>query len=63
MEKIIKNLPSFGILAAVLLLVGALIYSLIKAKKSGKSSCGGCSGCAFAGKCHGSCDISKDEQG
>ena len=42
-------LPTILILAALALFFGFLVYSLIRDKKKGKSSCGGgCSGCAMA---------------
>ena len=41
------------IIAALVLIFALLIRSLIRGKKTGKSSCcGGCAGCAMAGKCH-----------
>ena len=41
------------IIAALALVFALLIRSLIRGRKSGKSSCcGGCAGCAMAGKCH-----------
>ena len=47
------NLPTILIIAGLILFFGLLLYSLIRDKKKGKSSCcGGCAGCAMAGKCH-----------
>ena len=47
------NLPTILIIAGLILFFGLLVYSLIRDKKKGKSSCcGGCAGCAMAGKCH-----------
>ncbi|MBR5123960.1 MAG: FeoB-associated Cys-rich membrane protein [Clostridia bacterium] len=47
------NLPTILIIAGLILFFGLLMYSLIRDKKKGKSSCcGGCAGCAMAGKCH-----------
>ena len=47
------NLPTVLIIAGLILFFGLLVYSLIRDKKKGKSSCcGGCAGCAMAGKCH-----------
>ena len=47
------NLPTILIIAGLILFFGLLVYSLIRGKKKGKSSCcGGCAGCAMAGKCH-----------
>ena len=43
------NLPTILIIAGLLLFFGLLVYSLIRDKKKGKSSCcGGCAGCAMA---------------
>lgn len=39
--------------AVLLAAVSAAVYSIVKRKKEGKSSCGcGCSGCAMSGTCH-----------
>ena len=47
------NLPTILIITGLILFFGLLVYSLIRDKKTGKSSCcGGCAGCAMAGKCH-----------
>ena len=47
------HLPTVLIIAVLALFFGLLIYSLIRDKKKGKSSCcGGCAGCAMAGQCH-----------
>ena len=47
------NLPTILIIAGLILFFGLLVYSLIRDKKKGKSSCcGGCAGCAMAGHCH-----------
>ena len=47
------NLPTILIIAGLILFFGLLVYSLIRDKRKGKTSCcGGCAGCAMAGKCH-----------
>ena len=47
------HLPTILIIAGLILFFGLLVYSLIRDKKKGKSSCcGGCAGCAMAGHCH-----------
>ena len=47
------NLPTILIIAGLILFFGLLVYSLIRGKKKGKSSCcGGCAGCANACYCH-----------
>ena len=41
------------IIAVLIAFFGWLVYTLIRDKKKGKSSCcGGCAGCAMAGQCH-----------
>ncbi len=56
MSWISNNIASIGVFALVILLVGALVRSLFKMKKQGKSPCSACSGCAFAEKCRGNCE-------
>ena len=37
----------------LLLVVGTVVYSMIRDRKKGKSACGcGCAHCAMAGSCH-----------
>ena len=44
-------------------LVAAIITSLVKSKKNGKSSCGGsCAHCAMGGKCHKEGEVSPSLQ-
>ena len=46
------NLINIALTAAVALIVGLLIFVMVRDKKTGKSSCGGsCSGCASCGGC------------
>lgn len=41
------------VLLILALIVGAVIYSMIRDKKSGKGGCGcGCKNCAMHGQCH-----------
>ena len=41
------------IIAVLIAFFGWLVYTLIRDKKKGKSSCcGSCAGCAMAGHCH-----------
>lgn len=53
LEKILGNIPTIIVAVAVLgLVAGAVIY-MIRSRKSGKSSCGGCCGsCPMGGSCH-----------
>ena len=47
------NLGTICVCAIVLLLVGGAVFSLLRNKRNGKSSCGcGCSGCSMSGVCH-----------
>ena len=49
------HLPTVLICAALLLLVGGIVYNLIRGRKKGRScGCGGsCGGCPMGGACHG----------
>ena len=52
-EWLSQNLATIVIVAVLAVIFGLLIYSLIRDKRSGKSSCGGgCAGCANACYCH-----------
>ena len=49
------NPGTLAVLGVLVIIVGLIIYKMIKDKKSGKSSCscgGSCSGCGMAGSCH-----------
>lgn len=49
-----QNFATIVILAVLAVIFGLMLYSLIRDKKAGKSSCGGgCAGCANACYCHG----------
>lgn len=49
-----SNLPTILIVTGLALFFGFLVYTLIRDKRKGRSSCcGGCAGCAMAGQCHG----------
>ncbi len=49
-----KYLPTVLICAALVVVVGLIIFSLVRDKRRGKSSCGcNCAHCAMAGSCHG----------
>ncbi len=48
------NLPTILVLLAVVAIVGAIVFKMIRDKKKGKSSCScGCGGCPMSGTCHG----------
>lgn len=53
------NLVNIALIAALILIVGLLIRSMIRDRKAGKSPCGGncaacgvCKGCSACGGCH-----------
>ena len=53
MQWIANNIGSILVCLAVFGLLSLLVYSLIKQKKQGKTSCGcGCEHCAMRGTCH-----------
>lgn len=46
-------LPTVLICAVLVVIVGLIIFSLVRDKRRGKSSCGcNCAHCAMAGTCH-----------
>jgi hypothetical protein len=50
-----ENLGSFAVLAVLILIVGLVVFKLIRDKKRGKSSCScgcGCGSCPMKDKCH-----------
>lgn len=48
-----QNIGTILICAVLVAFFALLIWSLIRDRKKGKSSCcGGCAGCAMAGHCH-----------
>ena len=50
---IMGNMATIIISAVLLLVVAAVIVSMVRGKRKGKSSCGcGCAGCAMNGACH-----------
>ena len=50
---IMGNMATIIISAVLLLVVAAVIASMVRGKRKGKSSCGcGCAGCAMNGACH-----------
>lgn len=49
-----KIWPTVLICAALVIIVGLIIFSLIRDKRKGKNTCGcNCAHCAMAGSCHG----------
>lgn len=54
MDWLINNLATIVISIILAVILGLIIYKLIKNKKQGKSSCGcDCSSCPMGGRCHG----------
>ncbi len=50
---IMENMATILISAVLIIMVAAVIVSMVRGKKQGKSSCGcGCAGCAMNGTCH-----------
>lgn len=50
---IMENMATIIISAVLLFVVAAVIASMVRGKRKGKSSCGcGCAGCAMNGACH-----------
>lgn len=48
-----QNIATIIICAVLAVIFGLMLWSLLRDKKKGKSSCcGGCAGCAMAGHCH-----------
>ena len=48
-----ENLGTIIVVAILLVVVGAAVFSIIRSKRKGKSSCGcGCANCAMRGSCH-----------
>ena len=53
MSFILENIGTIIVSVILLGVVGLIIYSVLRNKKKGKSSCGcGCSSCAMKGACH-----------
>ena len=52
---ITNNIGTIIICAVLIAIVTAIIVSMVRKKKAGKSvvySCGNCKGCAMSGSCH-----------
>ena len=47
------NIPTVIICAVLVAIIGGIVWSLIRNKEKGKSSCGcGCASCAMKDACH-----------
>ncbi len=54
LDWLIENGATVGVTAALVIVVGLIVFKMVKDKKNGKTGCGcGCSGCALADKCRG----------
>ncbi len=50
---LMENMATIIISAVLVLVVAAIIVSMVRSKRKGKSSCDcGCAGCAMNGACH-----------
>ncbi len=50
---LMENMATIIISAVLVFVVAAILVSMIRSKRKGKSSCGcGCAGCAMNGACH-----------
>ena len=50
---IAENIGAICVCAVLLLIVGAIVYSMVRNRKKGRGSCGGnCSCCAMGCSCH-----------
>ena len=48
-----NNWGTLLVAAILILIVGLVLYKMIRDRTAGKTSCGGnCAGCAWAGRCH-----------
>ncbi len=52
------NLINIVLTAAIVLIVGLLIFVTVRDKRAGKSSCGGCASCGSCSAC-GGCHMEK----
>ena len=66
MQWLSENIASILILIATVLVIGLLIYSIIRGKRAAKASGNpACYGCPCAGKCHtgaASCSCNKENK-
>jgi hypothetical protein len=59
------NAGTIGVSVILILIVGPIVYKMIKDKKSGKGSCscgGNCSCCGMSGSCHATENRSNGEK-
>ena len=54
MDWLITNFSTIAVSFILAVIVGAIVFSMVRNKKKGKSSCGcNCSCCPMGGSCHG----------
>ncbi len=54
LDFIIENGATIAVSAILILIIGGIVYKMVKDKRAGKSGCGcGCQNCALSDKCHG----------
>ncbi len=60
---LMENMATIIISAVLVLVVAAAVASMVRGKRKGKSSCGGCSGCPSGSLCamNGACHPVKPE--
>ena len=54
-QWIVSNIPTIIICTVLIAIVAAIIVSMVKKKKQGKSmvcNCGNCKSCPMSGSCH-----------
>ena len=57
-----QNIATIIICAVLAIIFGLMLWSLLRDRKKGKSSCcGGCAGCALAGQCHAKANPESDK--
>ncbi len=61
LEWLSQNIATMIICAVLVVVFGLMLWSLLRDKKKGRSSCcGGCAGCANARYCHPQANGDKD---
>ena len=63
MQWLQQNWGSLLVIAVLALIIGAIVFFHIRAKRKGKGSCGcGCDHCAMSGLCHAKKPAQKQDQ-
>ena len=54
LDWLIENGATVGVTALLSVIVGLIVFKMVRDKKKGKGGCGcGCGGCAMSDVCHG----------